>query len=368
MKKLIGSVMMLLILGSLPACRNSLDPEEEGNYRIHKEKEKPVMKTLRLQFGGDYVSETEEPLLRADDAGETYVGLNVYRTEKDKEGAKEEKYAYGMFIGKDGISINVITGYTYRFEASILIEDEDKLQKNSYNQYNEPFKLQDASSSGFANAWGFKPDDLDDFLYTYLDENKNNSPYFCQLSLGTAYVWAKGMKRSMFYPRVKRFYGTLDSFDPALLETIEIPMEYKSFGLKFILESIPANTKVTVVDYTDYNNRFFADTDPEYFLLFPDNLNLSSASEESKTWEGIYSLNNLKQNAQEFRLRFTWDKGNGETKSFNHTFTVTAKKKKVLKLNIEGDVNETKSGNIIFTNMDDDLEEEDPEIIDKKYN
>lgn len=364
MKQLICGTLLMLLLGMASSCGNDLNPEEAGNNRSHKVKEKPVMKTIRMQFGGDYVSETEEPLLRAED-GDTFVGINVYRTEKEKDGAQEEKYAYGLFEGKEGISINVLTGYTYRFEASILIERGDKLILNNRNYY-DPFRLHDSSSANFDNAWGFDPKNVGEFQYTYLDTDKTQTPYLCQLKSGTAYISVGGANRAMRYPQVKRFYGTLDSFDPSLTQVVEIPMEYKSFGLKFILESIPAGTSVSVRDVSSNSNKY-PDTDPEYFLQFPSDMKLSFNSEESKTWEGIYSLNNLSVPTREFKLRFTWDKGNGESEKFDHSFTVTAKKMKVLNLNIDGDVNETKSGNIIFTNMEDDLEEETPEIIDKNF-
>lgn len=364
MKKLIGGALLMLILGAVSSCGNDLNPEEEGNYRRHKVKEKPVMKTIRMQLGGDYVSENDEPLLRAED-GETFVGINVYRTEKDKTDAKEEKYAYGLFEGKEGISINVLTGYTYRFEASILIERGDELAFNN-KKYYDPFRLHDASSSGFDNAWGFDPKYVGEFQYTYLDADKTNSPYLCQLNNGAAYVGFGASNRAMRFPRVKRFYGVRDSFDPSLTQQVEIPMEYKSFGLKFILESIPAGTSIRVSDITSNGNKNPVD-DPEYYLRFPSDMNLSFSSEETKTWEGIYSLYNLSVPSREFKLRFTWDKGNGETEQFDHTFTVTAKKMKVLTLNIEGDVNETKSGNITFTQMEDELEEEAPESINKNF-
>lgn len=162
MKKLLSSLLLLIIIGGITSCRHELDSADDGNKRNHSEKERPELKTLTMSFGGDFVSESDEPLYRAGD-GETFVGINVYRTEKDNQQATEEKYAYGLFIGKDNIKIDVITGYTYRFEASILIERDDKLALNN-RRYNEPFMLHDGLSTGFDNSWGFEPGDLDDFI------------------------------------------------------------------------------------------------------------------------------------------------------------------------------------------------------------
>ena len=55
-------------------------------------------------------------------------------------------------------------------------------------------------------------------------------------------------------------------------------------------------------------------------------------------------------------------KGAGKPEHFDYPVTVTAKKKKILKLSIDGDVSETKSGNIIFTNMDETMEEEEERV------
>ena len=358
MKQLICGTLLILLLGTVSSCGNDLNPEEAGNNRSHKVKEKPVMKTIRLQFGGDYVSETEEPLLRAED-GETYTAINVFRKEKDNENALEEEYAYGLFKGLDPISIDVTTGYLYRFVATILKDREDEIRTLS-GGYTDPFRLHDANSAGFDNAWSIASKDIDFFHYTYNIENEKNRPYFCQLTSGTAYVNSGGdlldgngnsisSDRWIRYPRVKRFYGNVNDFDPALMTKIEIPMVYKCFGLKFILERIPEGTWVTVKDITSYGGPTPTD---EPHLVFPKNMKLGMSLDETKTWEGIYSLNKLTEDSRNFRLQFSWEKGNGEKPdTFTHEFTVTAKKMKVLKLNIDGDVNETKSGNIIFTNL-----------------
>lgn len=354
-------MLFLLFLCGISSCKNELEPLEGGNHRIHKAKEKPILKTIRMSFGGDYVTESEEPLLRAED-GDTFVGINVFFTEKDIEGASEQTYAYGLFNSVNNISIDLLTGYTYRFEASILIEREDKLWDNATSNYGEPFIIN--------NGDGYFPksDINGDFIYTH-SAASNAKFYFTRLNRGTALVDAGDDLPSQYgdvrYPRVKRYYGGLNSFDPSLTNTVEIPMNYKCFGLKFILESIPGDTSVSVVDASDNGSNVTntSTSHPEYYLRFPKGLKLNSSSEESKTWEGIYSLNNFNQISKEFKLRFRWNKGQGQTEDFYHTFTVTAKQKKILKINIDGDISETKSGNIIFTNLDDTLTDETPEEV-----
>ena len=356
--------MLLLLLGGFASCGGDLNPEDEGNYRHQKVKDKPVMKTIRLQFGGDYVSESEEPLLRAED-GETYVGINVRRTKKDQKDAKPEMYAYGLFPKKDEIRLDVLTGYIYQFEATVLIEQEDKIVIKG-KEYGEPFERLDETSAPFLAYRGCPTRFFEDdggFNYASKAVVGDETTYLAQLSSGTAHV---GINQAMYYPQVKRFYGTKDSFDPSLTDEVEIEMSYMCFGIKFILESIPDGTSVTVSDNSEVSSED-AMNKPNCYLQFPSDMRLSMDSESSKTWEGVYSLNKLNEKTHVFNLEFTWDKGNGEAESFPYSVTVTANKQKVLKLNIDGDVNETKSGNIILTMEDIKLEEEDPEEIIQKF-
>ena len=366
--------MLLLLLGGFASCGGDLNPEDEGNYRHQKVKDKPVMKTIRLQFGGDYVSESEEPLLRAED-GDTYTAINVFYKEKSQN--EYEKYAYGLFNRQTPISVDVTTGYIYRFEATILKEREDYVRTLNAT-YTDPFKLHDWTSSSFDNEWHYQNWYLNNFQYSYKIEDNRSRPYFSQLSSGTAYVNSRGdlldgngnsitTERFIRYPRVKRFYGELPSFDPTESSEISIPMDYKCFGLRIELDSIPEGTSVTVKDITTISGPTPTD---EPYLVFPKGLSFGFGGGESESWEGIYSLNDFDKPSVTFTLRFTWMKGAGKSEYFDYPVTVTAKKKKVLKLSIDGDVSETKSGNIIFTNMDETMEDEEERVshdFNKEY-
>ena len=366
MKQIISSLLLVLMLCGVSSCKNELDALEDGNHRILKKEEKPMLKTIRLSFGGDYITESEEPLLRADD-GDTFTGINVFYTKKE-ENATEQYYAYGLIKKSNDISIDLLTGYTYRFESTILIEGEDKLYASNGNDsyYREPFLSNNGNLGG-----PYYKGDMDKFLYTF-DLPENQKFIFRQLNQGVAWVDTgndlTSQQGDVSYPRVKRYYGNLDGFDPALTNTVEIPMEYKSFGLKFVVESIPDNTTLTVMDVS--NDRKETD-DPRKYLVFPSGLSLNGNSEP---WECLYSLNDFKKKTEDFTLRFTWNKGNNEKpEDFTHTFTVEAKKKKVLNIKIEGDVNTKNSGNIIFTGMSseddlDQLEEETENVSNAKNN
>ncbi len=359
MKKVFNGLMLILFLLGIVSCKNEFEPENVGNYR--NKSHNPIMKTVRMSFGGDFVSESEESLMRADE-NETYVIINVYRTEKNKENASQFKYAYGLFKGKDEISIDLVTGYTYYFCASILIEDRDKVELLN-GKFQEPFLLKD--DVGVQVAEFFK-DNKKIFKYHDTKLDNNERTYFTQLKSGTAYVNPCGdivesngsVKKAdlMRYPRVKRFYGELSDFDPAVADRIDIPMSYKSFGIKFLVEKIPDGTYLTVQDITSYTG---SDPGDNRYLLFPKDLTLGNRENDQNSWEGIFSLNDLKNDSRTFKLQFTWHKLSGSPESFTHSFEVHAKKLKVLKINVEGYAGEltvNKPGNIYFT-MDDSWDE-----------
>ncbi len=362
MKNLMNSLLLILMLASMSACGSDYDALQDGNHRGKQEKNKPMVKTVRMSFGGDFISESEEPLQRAEDKKNTFVGINVTRIKKGNDiesnntNIKKEPFAYGLYDRLSNISIDLVTGYYYFFEASILIEDQDKLWDQDASIYMQPFDN--------TNGEGFSISNMNKFDYTYLKDDLHKFS-FKKLDSGNAYVDSKNALSSRYgqikYPRVKRYYGKLDLFDPALISDVEILMDYKSFGIKFQVEKMPNNTKLTVSDGTNIAYKTPVDN-PEEYIWFPNDLSLDMSTENSKTWEGIYSLNNFGKNSHDFTLKFCWDKGSGTKEYFSHKITVEAKKKKILKINIEGEVNQPTSGNIKFINVDETLTDDPDEI------
>lgn len=358
-------LLLALMICSISSCKNDLDSLEGGNHRSQRSKEKPKLKTFCLSFGGDLITEEDEPLLRAE-TGDTLVGINVFYTNKDEE-IDDQPYAYGLFPRTDKIYIDLYTGSSYRFETSIVIEEKDKIWDNGNGRYQEPFIINNGVGP-------FEKDDMGEFLYTY-NAIKDAKYYFTNFKYGTALVDAGGDLPSQYgqvhFPRVKRFCGEVKSFDPSISPFVEIPMDYKCFGLKFILNSIPEGTQISVMDQTNYGDKIF-NTDnshPEYFLRFPKKLWLNNNSEDSKTWEGIFSLYDLTKDTQQFNLRFFWYKGGEQPyETFDYPITVTAKQKKVLKLDISGEPNLLKTGNIIISPLVDTLEEEEAEEVNHDFN
>lgn len=366
MKKLIRLLALALFAIGFQACSNDKDSELDGNHRLDGE-EKPVVYKFKLALGGDYVEQSEEPLSRAENS--SYVGINVTRTEKGT--TSQEKYAYGVFTIKSDIEIDLVSGYTYDFEATVLTDNTDALYyDNSSKGYPEPFVIWEKEITDRNYIKNLYPrEHLEDFQYTYdltkyPTEDTKNALY--DLKYGRAKVNINGNKyivNTCEYPRVDRFYGTKTGVDPlALPESgeIEIKVDYKCFGIEIDASSIPQGTTLSWVDITKGRDN---DGVSNELLQFPENLKLSSESEDTSIWSEVYSLNNmLGDGTESYTFRFTWDK-EGKKETFDQTFQVRAKYKKILKIIISGEANIHTTGNIKITETGKNMTPEDPLIV-----
>ncbi|MDE5813474.1 MAG: hypothetical protein K2H72_04235, partial [Muribaculaceae bacterium] len=303
MKKLISLIMIVVLISGLSSCRNDNDPLADGNYRLHREKIKNEMKKVSLNFSGDFISESEEPLLRAEDV-HIYKAVNVYAKD-DKEGSDYQIYARGLFVDQENVEINLWTGYKYRFVATVLIDDRDKVALNN-GKYSNPFQYQQVGTSSKSDL---DPKNINSFVYSQNEINSGSpATYHMQLDSGKTYVDVSGdggiiSTYFMAYPRLKRFYGTCEDFSPIETNpTVEIEMEYKCFGLEIIAESLPFGT-ITVKDVSD--------SDWTNCLLFPKGLVLHSTAEGETpdSYEGLFSMNSMNNESSNITLKFSWNKG-----------------------------------------------------------
>lgn len=394
-RRLLHIIALTFVAICFAACSNDLDPWEDGNHRKHKETKPAKFYTMKLSLGGDFITEYDEPL-RSEETpeGDTYVGLNVFRTKKasDKDTRNyvtgEQNYAYGVFkyapdptthkFDKSNIDINLklVGGYIYRFEATVLTEMTDKLKLDNNTSYSNPFRcVEDGSTKGSF----LHKDNLQKIHYNYSfddDSNEDNSsegkPSLVDIGSGTAYVTVgKDFPNSyslFAYPRIKRYYGVEKNIDPEILSTDNtlinqgIEMAYKSFGLRITVENLPDNTYITVKD-----NRNSIATEIKKFLIFPDGLKLSkNYSGSVESWEGLYSINNFSKEYEEFDLVFTWHKGGGAEETFYaNKLKIFPKTRKTITINIEGSRTVTQEGNVSFRfGETDDTLENDDEVVE----
>lgn len=380
MKKLFNVLLLVLFLCGVSSCKNELESMECGNHRSHNVKGQPMMKTIRMSFVGDYISESEEPLVRAED-GNTYVGINVFRKELNKESTDEEIYAYGLFSKTNDLSINLVSGYTYKFEVSIIveIENKDKLALMDNKYYSEPFRLKLGSkptsdyNSGNSIYLQSQVDKGFQYSYKLIEENKQPE-YFCQLKYGTAFINTKSSLSEEPYsphPRVKRYYGEKEyKFDYSVTseeDEIKIDLKYLCFGLKLVLDTENLAGNLTIKDVSSKDNY----KDKSYYsetISFPKDLTFNDSNKE---YEDVYSLYNLyaayrdlDNYSETFTLKFIWNKAEGvDPETFNKTITVHPQKKKILHINLNGNPVSNTKGNIILTLEDDPMGDEEIQNI-----
>ncbi len=361
MKKLISLIALAILAINLQSCSTDKDPEAEGNHR--HQNETPKVYTYKLSFGGDYIDQSEEPLTRE---GETpiYVGINVIRKQKGVTDASTEKYAYGLFTSSNDINITLVSGYTYDFEVTVLSDKTDSYKTG--NGYSTPFKIKTINDTEQA-AQPFNPNETNKFIYTYNPKEyptEKEKPYLFQIGSGTTYINVSNAGYTSFgdydFPRIDRFYGDKTNFDPSPLETsneITIDLKYKCFGLKIEIEHMPAGTYLTWRDITA-GEKAWENGNWGHFLQFPKDIRLDF--ESNKTYEDTYSLNDLTQDSKKLTLEFTWHKGGENTETFEGNFTANAKKRKIIKINIDGEPNISVTGNIRLNISSTDLDDEDP--------
>lgn len=344
MKKLIRMAMIAIFAMTFQACSLDNEPQQDGNHRLLQTQNEQIYK-FKLSLGGDYVDQSEEPLTRADEP-KTYVGINVTRKQKTT-GAKSEKYAYGVFTSRDDISIDLISGYTYDFETTVIVENTDKVYMDSKG-LQEPFwTWQDDNYDENTSKHIYLKEQIGIFQYTNEIDKETERNTMCDLKYGrTRILKEDGFPKSTAYPRLHRYYATTTDVDPTNLPygKITINLIYKCFGLQIIAERIPSGTYVTWEDVTDHR------LNPDIFqLMFPENIQLGIDTESGmvNSWEDTYSLYKLTgDGSTTFKFRFTWNKGGGETETFTKDVTIHPNYRKVLKVSISGEPITTTSGNI----------------------
>lgn len=369
MKNLLKLLSIVIVAMIGQSCSLDNDPQDDGNHRMLQDKTRKVYK-FKLSLGGDYVEQSDEPLTRASEPN-TYVGINVTCKDKTLVDAPAENYAYGVFTSKDNITIDLISGYTYDFEATILRDGTDKYSHDSFNNYKSPFGYY-PENNNTDNMEDYPTKKVGNFYYNYLNDGIEALGYLAELSIGTAKIKVGDnnnvpLDAKYMFPRVDRFYGTLTDVDPIKLAassgTVDIELKYKCFGLTIDAQNIPEGTSITVKDVTERRDGI------ETYLVFPENLVLTPETSTSATWQGIYSANNLKSSESiSFKIKLTWHSGLNETKEFDTPIDVKPGYNKTLKISIDGKATTKYTGNVNLIELSSDLTEDDEKIVERDFN
>ncbi len=209
MKKIVvlkSAVLAFLLCVGLVSC-NEQSEENQGNSEGY---------TVKLGLAGEMVDVSYTPLTTRSTTDNLY-GINVYSApNKEDENVTWTRYAYGLFDDPEDISINLLKGYKYKFEATIVTDGKNRVEGES--AYRAPFTHTTNSLSTSTSVSTV-------FDYT--------GSIFDGLRAGKTFL-----KNDAIYdrPNLERFYGVLVDFVPDQEgATASIDMKRASFGAKFIV-------------------------------------------------------------------------------------------------------------------------------------
>lgn len=278
--------------------------------------DKPKTYEVKLNFEGEYVDVTEEPLTRADeDAPKKLYGINVYCMKTDGSESSYSHYAYGVFDNKEDMVISLLGGYKYKFECTSVIEGEEKFPSwyfsgSSSDYFLEPFRL---------NSSYLYVSDINKFMIS--------KSYYLR-GLGSGYTHTN---ISWFYPAMDRYYGELENFDPATTSVATIPLKRTAFGIKLVVPAVPDGSLSVRYDIDTYNAQKIITEPIEYATIY--------------TFYYVYDCWKSEETYTEsLTLTFEWTRANGYQQTFKKDITVKRNVMTVLTVDLEGGASDVTLG------------------------
>ena len=173
---------LFLLLAMLPMLFASCSKEAVEETLLNE------VYTVQLSMGGE-LDITYEPLTKA--SPDDLYGIQVYSM-PDVDGASAwTAYAYGLFDDASNITIKLLKGYKYKFEATMLVDGKNKIYGYSASYY-APFWASGTSSEPSSVGEQFK--------YTSITK-------FNGLNKGESAIKDDGEYSSYARPNVERYYG-----------------------------------------------------------------------------------------------------------------------------------------------------------------
>ena len=222
---------------SLMACWGLTACSSDENPPLVNEEPDSDVYVVQLGMGGELLEVNYEPLSRTAPTG--VYAINVFSAPNKELGEGEnvawEHYAYGLFDNEDNMTIRLIKGYKYKFEATLVRDAKEKLQSHSSSNgiyFYGPFSLNDGTSY-LTNT----------FDYQY-------SIYFSYLGSGNSFL--KEPNGIYSYPNTERFYGELEGYVPGKNnDKAKIQMKRTSFGAKFKIQGRLATSGTMEIQMVD---------------------------------------------------------------------------------------------------------------------
>lgn len=182
--------------------------------------------TVSLGFGGE-IEVGYEPLRSAEN--NDLYGINVYSAPANVEGTPSwTNYAYGLFDDPSNIKIDLLVGYKYKFEATMVKDGKEKLYYNS-GGYWYPFYVNGAAAISTSFNYGLS------FIG----------------NIGYGFTWLKNHNKQYYRPNTERYYGELEGYIPSNNGKATIDMGRTSYGVKFVAQGQSANVGSLEIQMSD---------------------------------------------------------------------------------------------------------------------
>lgn len=291
---------------------------------------------ISLNFGGDFVEVTEDPLTRAQDTPKTYYGINIYCMKADGSEGSYSHYAYGVFDNKDDMTISLLGGYKYKFQCTSVKETDlyemylGDLTHSSYTYLSYPFRESVSSSTLNGSDFVYKISKLNKFTTSqtvYLTDLTKGTSKYKRTDSAYGYTYE--------YAPIDRYYGELEGFIPSANGVASIALKRTVFGINLVINGVPDGSLTWGIKGS-------------YTLP----LYLSSATGSDVTeFNCIYTFSEVKDcwsstdvYNENFTINFTWTRSNGFKQTFSETFTGKRNTQTTITVNLKGGANDVTLG------------------------
>lgn len=199
--RFIKHVICILFIGIFAAsCSSSEEPQKQEGTTKGKVIQVPI------GFSGEITNITESPLTKATTPKDWYV-FQVYSSPKDEN--NYTYYAYGFFDNKQNMVINLKEGYKYKFDVSMVVGAEGKVNA---------FSLVNAGWARINNNFIVSSEEHVRYMYN-------------------GYLYLSTPYQTFDRPDVDRFFGSTTDYIPEEGKTVNINMKRVSFGAKFVAKN-----------------------------------------------------------------------------------------------------------------------------------
>lgn len=172
--------------------------------------------TVALGFGGE-IEIGYEPMRSAEN--NDLYGINVYSAPANVEGTPSwTNYACGLFDDPSNIKIDLLVGYQYKFEATMIKDGKEKV-RFSNGAYTTPFYANGNVAISTSFNYG-----LSSIFY-----------------IGSGYTNLKNHNKQYNRPNTERYYGELEGYIPSNNGKATIDMGRTSYGVKVVAQGQSAN-------------------------------------------------------------------------------------------------------------------------------